>query len=63
MSERERLIELLQNCRIPFRQTLGDIFYKSVIEKIADHLLANGVIVPPVKIGQTVYHFGYSFIT
>lgn len=27
----------------------------ALIERIADHLLANGVIVPPVKIGQTVY--------
>lgn len=55
MSERERLTELLEYCPIPFRRTLGDIFYKSVIEKIADHLLENGVIVPPVKIGDTVY--------
>ena len=38
---RERLIELL-----------GDYLYS---EKIADHLLKNGVIVPPCKVGQTVY--------
>ena len=24
-------------------------------EKLADHLLANGVVVPPVKVNQTVY--------
>ena len=60
MSERERLIEVLQNCRIQTRVT-GDISYKSAYEKIADYLLASGIIVPPVKIGQTVYHFGYSF--
>ena len=60
MSERKRLVELIQDCPIQSR-TLGDIFYKSVIEKIADHLLASGVIVPPVKVGQTVYHLGYSF--
>lgn len=58
MSERERLVELLEYCPIPFRRTLGDIFYKSVIEKIADYLLENGVIVPPVKVGQTVYYIG-----
>lgn len=57
MSERERLIELLQNCRIKTRVT-GDISYKSAYEKVADYLLENGVIVPPVKIGQTVYYMG-----
>lgn len=55
MSERERLIELLEYCPIPFRRTLGDMFYKSVIKKIADYLLDNGVIVPPVEVGQTIY--------
>lgn len=54
MSEKERLVELLQNCQIQTR-TLEDLFYKSVIEKIADHLLENGIIVPPVKVGDTVY--------
>lgn len=38
---KDRLIELL-----------GDYLYA---EQIADHLIANGVIVPPVKVGQTVY--------
>lgn len=46
MSERKRLIEILNNIQIQSR-TLADIFYKSVIEKIADRLLENGVIVPP----------------
>lgn len=48
MSERKRLIEILNNTLIQGR-TLEDRFYKSVIEKIADHLLENGVIVPPVS--------------
>lgn len=39
--QRERLVELL-----------GDYLYS---EQIADHLLKNGVIVPPCKVGQTVY--------
>lgn len=53
MSERERLIELLdQNCGYVEEQKA---------ETLADHLLASGVIVPPVKVGDTVYHFGYSF--
>ena len=29
------------------------------IERLADHLLADGVIVPPVKVGQTVYVNGF----
>ena len=40
-SDRDRLIELLQ-----------DYLYS---EQIADHLLANGVIVPPVQLGQKVW--------
>ena len=43
---RERLIELLKN--VP-RNTR--VFY----DQYADHLLANGVIVKPCKIGQKVY--------
>lgn len=60
MSERERLVELIGNISIggiPFRAR----FYKSAIEKIADQLLESGAIVPTVKVGQTVYHLGYSF--
>ena len=40
---RDRLIELIKEYR-----------YNSP-ERIADHLLAEGVIVPPVKVGQWVY--------
>ena len=43
MTERERLIELLKNEQSRYS------------EDIADYLLANGVIVPPCKVGQTVY--------
>ena len=42
-AERKRLVELL-----------GDYLYS---EQIADHLLANGVIVPPCKVGDKVYYF------
>lgn len=45
MTERERLIELISHA-----QYLGGLE-----EKIADHLLEHGVIVPPCKIGDTVY--------
>ena len=50
MTDRERLIELILNCErvdLPL-----PIEYQ---EHLADHLLANGVIVPPCKVGDTVY--------
>jgi hypothetical protein len=43
MNERERLIEMLAD--------VGLCHY----DTIADHLLANGVIVPPCKVGDMVY--------
>lgn len=46
MSERERLIELLKD---------GGVRDFPYVNALADHLLANGVIVPPCKVGQTVY--------
>lgn len=42
---RERLIELISKV-----QYMGGLE-----EKLSDHLLANGVIVPPCKVGDTVY--------
>ena len=45
MTERERLIELLW----------GAIPSKKDAEDTADYLLANGVIVPPCKVGETLY--------
>lgn len=47
MAERERLIELLANADSYCQETL------------ADYLLANGVIVPPCKVGETVYYFSH----
>ena len=44
---RERLIELIQNS--------VDGCARHWAELIADHLLANGVIVPPCKVGDMVY--------
>ena len=55
MTDRERLIELLGTAHRDFDGNIG-------IVKLTDHLLANGVIVPPCDIGQTVYtRYGYSF--
>lgn len=51
MTERERLIDMLAH--IGNMRIMGH-----GLEECADYMLANGVIVPPVKIGQTVYYAG-----
>jgi hypothetical protein len=54
MTDRERLIELIST-----KQTNGVTEYANFPTvsnvELADYLLANGVIVPPCKVGQTVY--------
>ena len=49
---RERLIKILN----PY---LVGAVPDEVIDNIADHLLDNGVILPPVKVGQTVYDIDF----
>jgi hypothetical protein len=51
MTDRERLIELIQSADISLFGT-----DKPFAEVYADHLLANGVIVPPCKVGDKVYY-------
>ena len=58
MTERERLIEIIceglaQNCG--GNCTLPNKMYCQNCHILADYLLANGVIVPPCKVGDTVY--------
>lgn len=63
MTERERLIKLLEQCSCHYSPPCtGECcdchnveMFDRQIEHIADHLLANGVIVPPCKVGDTVY--------
>ena len=50
MTDRDRLIELLDKAKDKFNNLL---FEK---ELIADYLLANGIIVPPCKVGAKVYY-------
>ena len=57
MTERERLIELIKQ-----KQDGGSKYEGHVMNEIncsnaelADYLLANGIIVPPVKVGDVVY--------
>lgn len=47
MTDRDRLIELIQNAVNGCARHWAEI--------IADYLLANGVIVPPVQVGQKVW--------
>ena len=55
MTERERLIELLLESEPIKERLLDDDWFDGEIADIADYLLANGVIVLPCKVGDTVY--------
>ena len=51
---KEKLVELLK--KAPLCNKDFDLQYSDgTIEKIADYLLENGVIVPPCKVGGVVY--------
>ena len=56
---RDRLIELIkdlaENLVANCDEECDACKHGDCVGKVADHLLANGVIVPPVKVGQTVY--------
>lgn len=61
-SERKRLVELCENVVMSCKSSLcADCEHNKVdyphcmSEHFADHLLANGIVVPPVKVGQKVY--------
>ena len=62
MNDRDRLIELIVNadthdsyeCRLCTKKDVSCI--RCDAEKFADHLLANGVIVPPCKVGDWVWY-------
>lgn len=50
---RERLIALVK--KVPYGVSVGATFEQHFCEKIADHLIENGVILPLVKVGDKVY--------
>ena len=54
MTDRNQLIELLCQAPLGFK-TFENQYYKSTISKIADYLIANGIIVLPCKVGDKVY--------
>ena len=57
MTERERLVELLMQGDIAAAKqgVFNCCMCRREAETIADYLLENGVIVPPVQVGATVY--------
>ena len=61
MTERERLIELIGDYTED--KSARDMHSAEFEEQFADYLLANGVIVTPVKAGDTVYHVFNNTIT
>lgn len=58
MTERERLIDLLHGSL----EIAGPVV-DATLNHIADYLLDNGVIVPPCKVGDTVYTPIYDSVT
>ncbi len=56
--EREKLIKILENGMYEALSKInGEDKDKKCCDFLADHLLANGVIVPPVKVGDKVYTY------
>lgn len=56
MTDREKLIELLEDTVYANVETDdGFVGFEVDCNKIAEHLLANGVIVPPCNLGDKVY--------
>ena len=57
MTERERLIELLNDKNRPWHYLLCP----ANIRRLAVYLLANGVIVPPCKVGTHLYRVTHPY--
>ena len=53
MTDRDRLIELVDKAK---EEYAGDVTDHTETDYIAETLLNNGVIVPPVEVGQTVWY-------
>ncbi len=56
---RDRLIELIGSFPTFGKTPLNQKWFPEAVAKLADHLLANGVIVPPCKVGDLVWFIGY----
>ena len=54
--QRERLVELLNEATFGVNvHTLADHLSRETIEKVADYLMSNNVVVFPLKVGDKVY--------
>ena len=51
MIDRDRLIEILEDTLYEWECDVS----KETVTEIAEHLIENGVIVPPCKVGDTLY--------
>ena len=51
---RDRLVELLEEAKLKAHGTLGSM-NNGFGAWYADHLIANGVVVPPCKLGDKIY--------
>lgn len=51
--QRERLVELIK--KVPYGVSVGAKFEQHFCEKMADHLIANNVVVLPLKVGDRIY--------
>lgn len=54
---KDRLIEILGDFPTFGGTTLKQTWMPEAVEKLANHLLSEGVIVPPCKAGQTVFFY------
>lgn len=55
MTDRDRLIQLLEDTLQEWECDVTD----KTLQEIAEHLIENGVIVPPCKVGDTIYFETY----
>jgi hypothetical protein len=55
-NQKERLVELLNEATFGVNtQTLADHLKKETIERVAEYLMANNVVVLPLKVGDQIY--------
>lgn len=55
--QRERLVELLNEATFGVNvHTLADHLSRETIDRVAEYLMANNVVVLPCKVGDTVYY-------
>ena len=64
MTDRDRLIKLIDGFVFGTQIIVNNIEWDSTkVKELADYLIANGVIVPLCKVGDTVYQVTRNFIS